>query len=153
VKESLILIKQTIALINYYSFDLGQYTAKELIIKWSKKYPHFWLPLAVLEAIYQGRLKGVSVEQILNRWDRMGIPNYQFNAEFEELVSHNIDDDFTEIINLEETLDSQVEISMNNQELQENYYRIVSDKSPIKIFQPVKDYSHCYSQLKSLSKF
>lgn len=144
MKQSLIFIKQTIALMNYYSFDLGADTTKDLIVKWSKKYPHFWLPLAVLEAIYQGRLKAISVEQILNLWHRSGIPNYQFNPEFEELVSNNIYADFE---------DSQIEINMDNQETRENCAPIIVDKSPIKNFQPLEDYSHCYSQLKSLSKF
>lgn len=163
MNESVIFINQTIALINYYSFDLGEYTAKELIIKWSKKCPHYWLPLAVIEAIYQGRLKAISVQQILNLWNRHGYPSYHFSAEFERLISNNIVSTWAEIIsldehdnNLHEEKDTSQEVvnSANScpqeTEINDNITAIVVYESPIKKFQPLEDYSHCYSQLKSL---
>lgn len=70
VNESLSQIQESIILMKYYSFDLSGYQFRELIVKWTKIYPHNWLPLAVTEAIYQGRLKAISVEQILNVWQK-----------------------------------------------------------------------------------
>lgn len=157
-------IHQTIALINYYSFDVGEYTPKELIIKWSKKYKHFWLPLAVTEAIYQGRFKAISVEQILKLWERNGIPHYHFGEDFEALISHNIDDKVEEKIDLEELQNikqeklnnSQLPIKDNHHHYHHHHYtnfiNIIVYQSPIQEFQPIEDYSHCYSQLKSLAQ-
>lgn len=39
-----------------------------------------------------------------------------------------------------------------NKEEKKTSTAIVVYKSPIKIFKPIEDYSHCYSQLKSLAK-
>jgi hypothetical protein len=74
----------------YYSFDLRGYKVRELIAKWTKIYPHNWLPLGVTEAIYQGRLKAVSVEQILNVWSKKGEINQSFNHEFCRLIKPDI---------------------------------------------------------------
>lgn len=157
MKESILFVNQTIALMNYYSFDLGEYTTKDLIIRWSKKYPHFWLPLAVLEAIYQGRLKAISVEHILQLWYRHGNPHYQFNQDFEQLVSHNVYVDCKQIIDLDEGINSKnnhkpLKKSDYEDEKTENISSLVKDKSSIQNFQPVEDYSLCFSQLKSLAK-
>lgn len=154
MKESILFIKQTIALMNYYSFDLEEYTTKDLIVKWSKKYPHFWLPLAVLEAIYQGRLKAISVEHILQLWHRHGNPNYQFNQDFEQLVSHNVYVDCEQLIDLDEDLNNHKPLKESDceQKKTQNSCSLVKEKSSIQNFQPVEDYSLCFSQLKSLAK-
>lgn len=165
MKKSILLINRTIALLNYYSFDLGTYTTRDLMIKWSKKYPHFWLPLAVLEAIYQGRFKAISVEQILSLWYRYDHPNYQFNHDFEKLVSHNVYLDYDPIIPLEEKIKSQPIVN-SNQLIKELEYQEktnsghdnnsnnspLKNKSLIQNFQPIEDYSLCFSQLKLLAK-
>lgn len=163
VKESIVFINQTIALINYYSFDLGEYTAKDLIVKWSKKYVHFWLPLAVLEAIYQGRFKAISIEQILNLWHKHGIPHYQFSEEFGSLISNNIFANMDDLINLDESRESDqdevilsedlISINTYNQEKTNNCSAIILYKPPIKKFEPLEDFSHCYSKLKSLTNY
>ncbi len=79
-------IRQTVILTKYYSFDLGRYTIKDLITKWIDIYPYHWLPLAVTQAIYQGRLKAVSIEQILSNWQKKGEVSYSFNREFINLI-------------------------------------------------------------------
>lgn len=164
VRKSAVFVNQTIALINYYSFDLEKYTVKELIIKWSKKYPHFWLPLAVLEAIYQGRLKAVSVEKILDLWQHNGVANYKFDREFGNLVSNNILTDFEEILGLDEIADKQFTNNKNkpifcdDNKVQSSEPKscikmidtnITVDKFSIKKFEPLEDYSSCYLRLKS----
>lgn len=75
-----------IALLIHYSFDLSGYSASELVHRWRKQYPADWLHLAVIEALYQGRYKGISVQQILAFWLRRGQVIYHFNMEFERLI-------------------------------------------------------------------
>ncbi|MBD2499945.1 hypothetical protein [Anabaena azotica] len=74
------------ALLIHYSFDLSGYSADELVNRWQKHYPNQWLHLAVIEALYQGRYKGISVQQILAFWQRRGQEIYHFNMEFERLI-------------------------------------------------------------------
>ncbi len=73
-------------LLVHYSFDLSHSTAAELIDKWLEDYPAQWLRLAIIEALYQGRYKSISVEQILACWQRRSKPIYHFNWEFEQLI-------------------------------------------------------------------
>jgi hypothetical protein len=75
-----------IALLINYSFDLSGYTANELVERWQAQYPLNWLHLAVIEALYQGRYKAVSVQQILVFWQRRDQATYHFNMEFERMV-------------------------------------------------------------------
>ena len=74
------------ALLVHYSFDLSGYSASELVNRWQSQYPIDWLHLAVIEALYQGRYKAISVQQILAFWQRRGQAIYHFNMEFERLI-------------------------------------------------------------------
>ncbi|MHC5827895.1 MAG: hypothetical protein ACYT04_71415, partial [Nostoc sp.] len=60
--------------------------ANELVERWQTQYPLNWLHLAVIEALYQGRYKGVSVQQILVFWQRRDQATYHFNMEFERMI-------------------------------------------------------------------
>ncbi|NJO80264.1 MAG: hypothetical protein HC827_18320 [Cyanobacteria bacterium RM1_2_2] len=71
-----------------YSFDLGGYTLNQWLDQWLQHYPAVWLPGAVIEALYQGRYKAISVWQILDLWRRRGKPLQHFNREFERMVSN-----------------------------------------------------------------
>jgi hypothetical protein len=75
-----------IALLINYSFDLSGHSANELVERWQTQYPLNWLHLAVIEALYQGRYKAVSVQQILVFWQRRDQAIYHFNMEFERMV-------------------------------------------------------------------
>jgi len=75
-----------VALLMHYIFDLGGYTAAELVNRWLDDYPANWVRLAVIEALYQGRYKAISVEQILYVWHRRDQALPHFNHEFERLV-------------------------------------------------------------------
>jgi len=77
---------QAASLLVHYSFDISGDTLEELVGEWLTIYPAYWLRLAVIEALYQGRYKTVSVEHILAMWQRRGQPHYHFNHEFERLV-------------------------------------------------------------------
>ena len=73
-------------LLTHYSFDLDNCSTNLLIERWLKDYSDRWIYLAVIEALYQGRYKANSVEQILTIWQRKGQAYFRFNHEFERLV-------------------------------------------------------------------
>lgn len=73
-------------LLKRYSFDLDGALLDRLVEFWLNHYPTQWVRLAVIEALYQGRYKAISVEQILNLWQRRGRVLYHFNHEFERVV-------------------------------------------------------------------
>lgn len=85
------------ALLTHYSFDLSGYSASELIKRWQTNYPIDWLHIAVIEALYQGRYKAVSVQQILNFWQRRGQATYHFNMEFQRLICSKFPESLTSI--------------------------------------------------------
>lgn len=76
-----------IDLLTRYSFDLSGYTVDRLVEYWLQHYPSDWIRLAVIEALYQGRYKAVSVEQILSLWRRRGKPLHHFNRDFERIIA------------------------------------------------------------------
>lgn len=78
-----------IALLQRYSFDLGGYTISDLQRLWSRFKPD-WLRQAVIEALFQGRYKAVSVYQILQLWERKGETQHRYNSEFERLVCDDV---------------------------------------------------------------
>ncbi|QSJ20865.1 hypothetical protein JYQ62_19130 [Nostoc sp. UHCC 0702] len=83
------------ALLVHYSFDLSGYSASELVNRWQSQYPTHWLHVAVIEALYQGRYKGISVQQILAFWQRRGQATYHFNMEFERLICSKFPESLT----------------------------------------------------------
>lgn len=97
------------ALLTHYSFDLGASTAEKLMIQWQKEYPGNWLRLAVIEALYQGRYKAVSVSQILAMWKRRGEALYHFNYEFERLICRNFPLEIFTEIEVDKTVEKVVE--------------------------------------------
>lgn len=78
------------ALLKHYFFDGGEFTSDQLLDRWLRSYPPRWVRLALIEALYQGRYKAVSVEQILLRWLRRGQPTHRFSKDFESLVCNNL---------------------------------------------------------------
>ena len=78
-----------IALLQHYSFDLGGYTIRDLTRTWEKFKPE-WVRQAVIESLFQGRYKAVSVNQILQLWERKGEPNCRYTHEFERLVCGDV---------------------------------------------------------------
>lgn len=79
-------VEQAIALLEHYSFEIAGGSARSFVAYWADDLPSEWLRLAILEALYQGRYKAVSVSQILTRWERKQQPQTHFNAEFESLI-------------------------------------------------------------------
>jgi hypothetical protein len=83
-------LKATANLLTYYSFDSGNRSPDKVLDKWLTRYPLSWVRLALIESLYQGRYKAISVEQILALWQRKGEPSYHFSSDFENLVSENL---------------------------------------------------------------
>jgi hypothetical protein len=74
------------ALLQHYSFDLGNRPLQVLLAEWQAMFSLDWIRLAVIEALYLGRYKAISVEQILRQWVRRNQPATHFSYEFEHLV-------------------------------------------------------------------
>lgn len=84
------LVDHAVTLLNGYSFDLDGYRAEQLVAGWMDYYQPHWIKLAVIEALYQGRYKAISVMQILAFWERRGEPLCHFNAEFAQMVCEHV---------------------------------------------------------------
>ncbi|MGB3695450.1 MAG: hypothetical protein WA865_09900 [Spirulinaceae cyanobacterium] len=83
-------LTQAEALLSHYGFEMRGYPAQDLVKQWREKYQGSWIRLAVIESLYQGRYKSISVEQILQLWQRKGQATYHFNHEFEALICRKL---------------------------------------------------------------
>lgn len=83
-------VSTIINLLLHYGFEQQEASAKALVDQWLQTYPLAWVRLALIEALYQGRYKSVSVEQFLVFWQRRGQPCHHFSHEFERLVCNNL---------------------------------------------------------------
>ena len=77
---------QIFNLLKEYSFDVDAHSAEAVIEGWLQTFDFVWISHAITEALYQGRYKLVSVDQILKLWQRRGAPIRHFNREFETIV-------------------------------------------------------------------
>jgi hypothetical protein len=68
-------------------FDIREVDAWTEVIHLAACNPPSWIRIAVIEALYQGRYKVVSVQQILDIWQRRGKILSHFNREFEAIVT------------------------------------------------------------------
>ncbi len=83
-------LTQAEALLSHYGFDMKGYPAQDLVKQWQQKYQASWIRLAIIESLYQGRYKAISVQQILQLWQRKDQANYHFNHEFEALICRKL---------------------------------------------------------------
>ena len=77
---------QAAILLESYSFELLRYGPREQIARWQQVYGAMWIRDAVIEALFQGRYKVVSVEKILRLWQRRGQPVRHFTSEFKHTI-------------------------------------------------------------------
>jgi S-adenosylmethionine synthetase len=70
-----------------YGFELEGQASQAWVERWSKQFPASWIPAALLEALYQGRYKATSVEQILRLWQRRGAPHLTFPPDIAQGVN------------------------------------------------------------------
>ncbi len=83
-------LNQIETLLTRYGFEIQEITVRELIEKWVASYSLYWIRLAIVESLYQGRYKAISVEHILALWKRLGHPTYHFTYEFERFITRNV---------------------------------------------------------------
>jgi hypothetical protein len=93
-------LAQARSLIDSYAFDLGREQAEKLLEYWLDMYHANWIRLATIEALYLGRYKAISIEQILNVWLRIGTPNPHFTYEFERLICRKLPKHLCELSDL-----------------------------------------------------
>ncbi len=79
-------IEPVYQLLDGYSFDVEAYPTDQVIAGWLEQYGPVWVSHAITEALYQGRYKIISIEQILKLWQRRGQPIRHFNREFESII-------------------------------------------------------------------
>jgi hypothetical protein len=127
-------IAQTIALIESYAFDLGKYSTNTLIEEWLSLYNSHWIRLATIEALYLGRYKSISIEQILSVWLRLGNPNTHFTHEFERLICRKLPRHLMDLTNFS----SVVRFETEEREFStiSNFEAKISDKLPAEKLQP-----------------
>lgn len=73
-------------LLTSYSFEAEDYPTKAVIAGWLEEFGPVWVSHAITEALYQGRYKVISIDQILKLWQRRGQPIRHFNREFESII-------------------------------------------------------------------
>ncbi|WP_298612065.1 hypothetical protein [uncultured Thermosynechococcus sp.] len=77
-------------LLRQYGFDLDGSSVEAILDRWLRHFPPRWIRLALIEALYLGRYKAISVEQILQLWQRREQPIYHFNSEFEAIICQSL---------------------------------------------------------------
>ena len=83
-------VLQTVSLLTAYCFDLRGLAPTQIMNEWLRTFSALWIRLAVIEALYLGRYKAISVEHLLQFWEVKGQPNLHFSAEFEQMVSQRL---------------------------------------------------------------
>ena len=73
-------------LLSDYSFDVESNGTEAMVTGWLQRFEPTWVSQAITEALYQGRYKVVSVDHILQFWQRRGQPLRHFNREFESII-------------------------------------------------------------------
>ena len=161
---------QALTLLTGYGFELKGYSASILIYKWLNHYQANWIRLAVVEALYQGRYKAISVEHILDGWQRRGQPNFHFSLEFERLICQNLFPRVTSDIpglveesvyvpELKEasvpvvpTVEGELVISEALVNPQEMVSKETENRRKIQQFTPLLDNSEMYAKLRAVAR-
>lgn len=82
--------RQAITLIKSFSLELDQYSPESQVLYWLNSYRALWIRDAIIEAVYQGRYKIISVQHILSIWQRRGQPVCHFTSGFEQVIAKQL---------------------------------------------------------------
>lgn len=82
--------KQAIALIKAFSLELDQYSPESQVMYWLSTYRPAWIRDAIIEAVFLGRYKIISVQHILAIWQRRGQPVCHFTSGFEQVIASHL---------------------------------------------------------------
>lgn len=79
-------IAEIMKLLEAYSFEAEGGNVNLLIARWLQQFEPVWIHSAIVECLYQGRYKVISVDQILHLWQRRGQPLRHYSREFESII-------------------------------------------------------------------
>jgi hypothetical protein len=77
-------------LIQIYGLEVDRDRVDIFLVSWYDRYESAWIFKAIVESLYRGRYKIVSVDNILKDWHRIGQPRYHFTPEYEWEIVHKI---------------------------------------------------------------
>jgi hypothetical protein len=161
-------------LIENYGFELSNETPQELAVRWLDEYDAHWVRLAIIEALYLGRYKAVSVEQILTLWSSRGQPKFHFTHEFERLICRRLPTalrqlarqaeqqpispaESTSAATREQDKEDVIDVDEADEEYEEEYEEDEESETnhPFSInrFTPLLDRSEFYSKLKAVADY
>jgi hypothetical protein len=83
------VVAEVVPLLVRYRYEPDETQATLIAQAWAEQYPAEWVRPAVVETLYQARYKTISVEQVLNLWQRQGRPHLHYSGDFERLVSRS----------------------------------------------------------------
>jgi hypothetical protein len=72
--------------IEIYGLELDDYEVDAVLVAWLQQYDPAWILQAIVESLYRGRYKIVSVDHILKDWKRLGAPRYKFTPEYKREI-------------------------------------------------------------------
>ena len=98
--------------INLYGLELDDHQVDTLVVSWLQKYDRNWIIKAIVESLYRGRYKIVSVDNILRDWQRLGRPRYNFTPEYEREILQNL----PAVVELPAASDSPEQMSLEESE-------------------------------------
>jgi hypothetical protein len=78
--------------IDLYGLELDEHQVDAITLAWLKTYDRDWIVKAIIESLYRGRYKIVSVDKILQDWHRLGQPRYNFTPEYEREILQTLPD-------------------------------------------------------------
>jgi hypothetical protein len=76
--------------IEHYGLDLEDEGIDTVVLTWFQTYDPAWVVKALVEALYRGRYKVKSVDNILRDWQRRGSPLYRFTPDYEREILHSL---------------------------------------------------------------
>jgi len=150
-------------LIENYGFELDGETSQTLAARWLEEYDASWIRLAIIEALYLGRYKTISVEHILNLWEHRGQPKFHFTHEFEQLICHRLPKALREVSIAVENRgrnsspisqfepEPEIEEELEAETVIEDEEEASEPSLSIDRFTPLLDRSQVYSKLKAVA--
>jgi hypothetical protein len=134
-------IYKIVSLMNSYGFDTEQYSAEQLVQEWLKTYDVNWIYLATIQALYLGRYKAISIEQIMYGWTRKGQPTTHFGGDFERVICRKLPRHLSELnsweaetkntLNSDSKTQSSVNPQINSQPITEKNPHLTSSANPV----------------------
>ncbi len=76
--------------IEHYGLELNGESANATIAYWLQTYDRNWVVKATIEALYRGRYKVKSIDNILKDWQRRGSPFCKYPAEYERGIINSL---------------------------------------------------------------